>query len=374
MKVYYPEKEWLQVNPAEVGINKEAVSHAEKELHINNSIIGMMVVKDGYIVLEQYNPRYDEDTVSQTFSVTKSFISALFGIACSMGLIDSINDPVYKYFPEYQPKADRFLQKTVTLRHLLTMTAGLYVSKRRSFGSRIEDSSEWVRNIMELPISLKTANEFHYNDLYPHLISALISRQSGISTIDFANKFLFSKLNMNKIVPLQTKNALDYALFNKIADETVQRGSSLWPCDPEGIPVGGFGLMTTLRDMARFGYLYLRNGKWGDTQVIPEEWISESTVALTDTGKRTALSAIMNEKDAEEPGEDNAVGVEGYGYYWWISEGNIKYYCALGYGGQRIIVIPSQNIVIAIKTTYSGMNEYLHADRLWQKIVLDSLA
>ncbi len=373
MNVYYPGTEWLRVNPSDAGINKDALTHAELELPKNNSVIGMMIVKDGYIVLEKYNPRYDENTVSQIFSVTKSFISALFGIAYNMGLIENINDPVYKYFPEYEPKADKFLKKTVTLRHLLTMTSGLYVSKRQSFGTRIEASEEWIRNILELPILLKIANEFHYNDLYPHLLSALISRQSGMSTIDFANNYLFNKINMNRIVPLKTKNALDYALFNKIADTGIEKGSSIWPCDPEGIATGGFGLMTTLRDMARFGYLYLRNGRWGNEQVIPEKWIAESTGNFTETGKRAVLSAIMNEKDADES-EDKAMGLIGYGYYWWISEGDIKYYCALGYGGQKIIVIPSQNLVIAIKTTYSGLSSYFHADSLWQKIVRDSLA
>jgi CubicO group peptidase (beta-lactamase class C family) len=142
-------------------------------------------------------------------------------------------------------------------------------------------------------------------------------------------------------------------------------------CDPQGIASGGFGLMTDLRDMARFGYLYLKGGKWKGKQVIPEQWVKESTEIHTDTGNREPLSAVLNEKDQKsisgQPGFTS-----GYGYYWWVYDGELKYYCALGYGGQRIIVIPSQNMVVAIKTTYSGMSAYQHAEGLWKKIVRES--
>lgn len=371
MSEYYPEKDWVKVKPEEVGVGGAAIDYAAAQLPLNNTVIGMMVVKDGYIVFEQYNPRFGSNTISQVFSVTKSVISALLGIALGQGRIGSIDDTIYHYFPEADPKVSDYLKKTVTLRHLITMTSGLYASRRNSFHSRIEETDNWLKNILELPISLKIANSFHYNDLYPHLVSALIAGQTGMPVIEFANQTLFKPIGMRPAVPLNDPDALENITGNKVLPGEDENQCSHWMCDPQGLGIGGYGLMTDLRDMARFGYLYLKGGRWKGRQVIPERWVAESTQIHTDTGNREPLGAIMSEKDQTSITGQTGF-ISGYGYYWWVYEGDIRYYCALGYGGQRIVVIPSRNMVVAIKTTYSGMSAYHHAEGLWKKIVQES--
>ncbi|MBP7176932.1 MAG: serine hydrolase [Thermoclostridium sp.] len=368
---YYPGEDWIKVKPEDVGVNAMAVNHASEQLPLNNTVIGMMVVKDGYIVFEQYNPRFGPNTISQVFSVTKSVISALLGIALAQKRIESVDDTVYRYFPEAEPHVSDYLKKTVTIRHLATMTSGLYASRRNSFGSRIEETDNWLKNILELPVSLKIANTFHYNDLYPHLISALIARQTGMSTLEYANTQLFDRIGMRQAVPLHGEDVMANITGNKVLPEDDKNQKSHWICDPQGLAAGGFGLMTDLRDMARFGYLYLKGGRWKDEQVICEQWVKESTQIYTDTGNREPLSAILGEKDQSSITAQSG-WISGYGYYWWVYEGELRYYCALGYGGQRILVIPSKNMVVAIKTTYSGMSAYQHAEDLWKKIVRES--
>jgi CubicO group peptidase (beta-lactamase class C family) len=372
MGVYYPGDEWKGIAAGELGTSEEAVRHAEAELPKNNTVIGMMIIKDGYILMEKYNRHYGRQTVSQVFSVTKSVISALLGILLDKGLVGGIDDTIYRYFPEYEPGINGFLKKTVTIRHLLTMTAGIYVSKRLSFGMRIEDTDDWIGNIFSLPVSLKAANEFHYTDLYPHLISALIARQSGMTTVEFANRYLFDKIGISETKPFFSTDTMTEILSEKIAEGDGGTPASRWLCDPGGLAAGGFGLMLTLRDMARFGYLYLRKGRWKDEQLIPESWVVESTKVHAATGKSEPLTAVFDERDGKDIQKKEQGKDSGYGYYWWVYDGEIGYYSALGYGGQRIAVIPSENMVVAIKTTYSSMAAYNHADGLWKRIVLES--
>lgn len=317
---YWPTREWKITSPQEVGMDIAKLN--ELDLNIKSqykNINGIVIVKNGSIAYENYYNGYKSTDVHHVASVTKSVVSALIGIAVDKGYIQSIDQKVLEYFPEYQSDDEDFLKRAVTIKHLLTMTAPFPFSWEEGDKhsheplDRLRRQKDWVNYTLKLLGQKGQLGKFQYYTAGAHLLSAIITKVTGKSMLEYANQELFRTLGMKEIP--------DYEMKSFSLEDVFGKNINGWVKDPQGITAGGFGLTMTPRDMARFGFLYLNHGNWEQKQVISEEWITDS------------LSMNTNK----------------YGYLWWLrDENNLFSFSALGAGGNAICCIPEKDIVIAI--------------------------
>jgi len=274
--------------------------------HIRNqnaTIDSVVVVRHGYVVLEEYpDAFYDQNTTHQLFSVTKSFCSALIGIALKEGFIDSTEHKIVDFFPNRTIANLDSRKQNITLEHLLSMTSGLpwdewtypYGDSRNDV-TRIWSSWDAVQFVLDRPMVGEPGTEWVYNSGGSHLLSAIINETTDTGTLAFAEEHLFNPLGISSV---------------------------FWATDNQLIPWGFAYLQLRPLDMAKFGYLYLNNGTWDGQQIVPSEWVAKSTESL-------ALGW----------------GGWGYGYQWWIHP-TARIYEARGYMGQYIIVVPDYDMVV----------------------------
>jgi CubicO group peptidase (beta-lactamase class C family) len=265
--------------------------------------------------------------------VTKSVISALVGIALEAGWLRSVDQKVLEFFPEYTPGPDDALKRSLTLRHLLTMTAPI-AWRTGAWGyeplDRLRRQRDWVRYILDLLGRNGEPGRFQYSAVCPYLISAVLSRTTGTSARELANDRLFRPLGMAEIPDREM------ASFRR--EDVFGANVSGWTKDPSGVTTGGWGLTMTPRDMARFGLLYLDRGRWDGNQIVPASWIAEST--------------------APNPND--------YGYYWWLrGSGREVSYSAAGSGGNLICCVPGLDLVVAIaaKVVMKSPDPWLPVER-----------
>ncbi len=288
--------------PEDQGMDKAVLDEGARSLS-KTSAMSLIVLRNGKIVYEKY---YDAKGANNVYSVTKSFMSALIGIAINKGYIGSENDTVEKYLPDYFKNLSDPRWKRITIKHLLTMTPG-FLEELDQWTS----TGDWVQATFSLPLKYDPGSKFQYANSASHMLSVILTKATGMSTRDFADQYLFGPLGIK---------------------------CSAWSADPSGFYTGYANLYLTPYDLAKFGWLYYRQGKWGNTQVVPKEWVSKSTEVQYDFNKEKAS------------GNEN-----GYGYKWWInSASGYHSFNALGYGGQSITVFPDVGIVAVITSNPGG--------------------
>lgn len=281
-------------------------------------ISAMLVARHGYIVFERYYADYEPGSYFHVASVTKSVTSALIGIAFRDGLLESVDQPLADFFTE----ADRRLR----LRHLLTLTAGWPYRETHLWS---------VSDIVRDPLVREPDSQFEYDDNAPHLLSAVLNQIAGMGAAAFAQRKLFEPLGMWRdakrwrdtagTVVRRRGEPTTHACAGEAAEKTP------WLTSPEGISRGGFGLHLTLRDMARFGLLYASDGFWEGRQILPEDYVTESTTPRSSGGSPVWMP---------------------YGYLWWLPVWHRGHACmAAGWGGQEIYVNQDLDLVVAIACT-----------------------
>ena len=303
--VYWPTDGWQTSTPEEQGMDASKLNALPDRIDsLGLAIESVVVVRNGYIVLEDY-PRlpYDKDVPHIVHSVTKSFVSALIGIAIREGFLDGIDQRMVDLFPDRDIANLDSRKESVTLENILTMKVGLewdewryaYTDPRNDYIKAIR-SSDPVQYVLDVPMMEDPGVRWNYNGGTSHLLSALVSESTGQDTLAFAREHLFGPLGITDVK---------------------------WDRDQHGIYYGGGGLYLTPRDMAKFGYLYLHNGNWDGKQVVPEDFVAEAT----------KTHSILS-------------GSRGYGYQsWWTYPQDGVYYAA-GLLGQRIYVIPELDLVV----------------------------
>ena len=273
------------------------------------NIHSLLIIRHGYLVAEVYYGANSPTLKHDLYSVTKSFTSALVGIAIHEGYIHGVNQPVLDLFADRQVANLDARKKAMTLEHLLTMSSGLdwpesgnaYTTTDNPY-VRMMRSPDWVQFVLDRPMAQPPGAAFNYNSGASHLLSAIVQKTTGTSTLAFAHEHLFKPLG--------------------IADVA-------WGADAAGIAVGGSDLRLTPRDMAKFGYLYLRGGVWDGGQIVPAEWVKTST------------TKHIKSSDA---------GLD-YGYQWWIWPDG---FAAQGLGGQYVFVRPRQDLVVVFTAWLTG--------------------
>lgn len=285
------------------------------------NIAGIVVLQNGETRYEQY---YNDCTITSpihVFSVTKSIISALIGIAIDQGLIKSVDQKVLDFFPEYEVDQEDHIIQNVTLKHLLTMTTPYKYEEEPYI--HYFTSEDWVKFSLGLVGGQGEIGQFRYTPLIgPDILSGILVRATGKTVLDFATEFLFSPLGISV-----KENIIFHSQEEQLAFLAAKDRSG-WVTDPTGINTAGWGLTLTAIDMAKLGQLYLYKGNWNGRKLISTAWVEEST-------QEQSHSAQLN---------------LAYGYLWWVDEGHS--FAAVGDSGNVIYVNTEKQIVVSIASLY----------------------
>ena len=265
--------------------------------------LAFVVVHQDHLVWERY---FDStrQSLQTSFSVAKSFVSTLVGIAIDEGLIGSISDPVTDYLPELAARDRKFQE--VTLRDLLTMSSGIRYQEG-GFPSFGDDTYTYygvdLRDVAlnRTQIEQPPGITWHYNNYHPLLLGLVLERATGTSVSDFMATMLWQPLGAE-------------------ADAT-------WNLDSEssGFEKMESGLNARAVDYARFGLAFLHNGEWNGRRIVSEDWVRAATGAETDSGPAS---------------------YRGYGYFWWTDVDRPGRFYAMGKYGQYIYVAPDADAVV----------------------------
>lgn len=309
------DESWKRSTLALEGINPERFLAVESyfKQDVYNDLQSVAIVKNDKLVYEQYFNGASYLTRYDIRSATKSFISALVGIAIDQGKINSINDPIMPYFSDYFPvKHLDKNKKSIRIIDLLTMTSGFNadVDNSHSLGheDKMEMANDWVKFAIDIPVINKPGVKWSYASMNTFLLGYILEQATGEKLDVYAQKYLFQPLGITNMQ---------------------------WSYTPKGRVVAQGNFRITTRDMAKFGYLYLNNGSYNGKQIISKQWVVQST-----TGQYPVYWH----------------GYHSYGFKWYnhsmtINEKLINYYSAAGNGGQKICIIPDLNMVVTITTT-----------------------
>jgi CubicO group peptidase (beta-lactamase class C family) len=279
---------------------KPLTSELEKTLTGYRSV-AFLVIKDDSIRQEHYWDSYGESSLSNSFSVAKSIIGTLTGIALGEGKIKSLDDPVCDYLEWFCDSN----KKNITVRHLLTMSSGIdwdegYASLTSPV-TRLYYDKDLVDQMQSLRIAQGPGEELNYMSCNTQLLAFVIQKATGKSISEYASEKLWK--------PIGAERSAFWSLDQKDGNEKA------YCC-----------FYSNARDFARFGKLFLQGGRWGDRQVVPERFVQESI---------TPADLMFN-------GKPNRI----YGYQWWMTTVNDQQvFYARGILGQYIFVIPSQRII-----------------------------
>lgn len=322
-RIYWPTDEWRHADPESVGINSGGLAALDAAMVSQfKTINGIVVVRHGHIAYEKYNNNYNENDAHSVASVTKSILSALVGIAIDKGYIDGIGQKVLEFFPEHSPEQKDVVKRHITIEHLLTMTAPFnWQTRGNSFEpiDRLRRQSDWVAYILKIMGTNGQLGRFQYCTPATHLLSAIITRATGLCAREFANQHLFRPLGMKEIP--------DYPMKTFTMENVFGKNVKGWVKDPQGHSTGGWGITMSPRDMAKFGLLYLREGQWDGIPVVSQSWVQSSV----------------------------APNVNQYGFLWWLADiGISSMFLAAGAGGSYIYCLPKLDLIVAIASQNTG--------------------
>jgi CubicO group peptidase (beta-lactamase class C family) len=290
----WPTKEWQTSSPEEQGMDSAALAKLV-EFGTSWRFDSLLIARHGKIVLDVYYAPYTADIPHVINSATKAVIGTLTAIASKNGLPDSPDHPMMAYFSDRSVANLDDKKKAITLQNLLDMTSGIHwrepLDGRPDSAIEMERSPDWIKFILDRPMSSTPGVLFNYNSGNPHLLSAILTKLTGLSASDYAKATLFHSLGISEWH---------------------------WRHDPQGVSTGGYGLALQPRDMAKIGYLYLRRGEWEDKPLVPPAWIEK------------ASHATVNMNAAFDPELR-------YSNFFWALP-NKKVYMAVGYHCEFIMV------------------------------------
>lgn len=292
----YLEGEWGSDRPENHGIPTAWRDGLSKEL-TKIPVRAALVVKDGSIIYEYYGQGDDVNTDYSIYSCTKSITSAAVGVAIEQGLLPGVDSRLGDFFPDL----DDPQKEAITVGQLLNLTAGFEWTEALTDGVMLDWmlADNQVDYVLNKKMLHQPGEVFNYSSGNTQLLSAIIEKVTGMSEADYVRKNILEPIGIDDV---------------------------LWWSDAQGITFGGFGIWLTAREAARFGQLYLNEGRWGEQQVVPAEWVRESTVSQGN--------------------------IAYYGYNWWVDvpepEQAFRMYYASGFGGQHIIVVPEHQLVAVV--------------------------
>ena len=321
-QAFWPTNGWRSATPESQGMDSGLLAEALAQIYEQeHAIEGLVVVRNGYLITEAYVHPFMKSKRHGIHSCTKSVVSALIGIAIDQGYIRGIDQLILDFFPGRTVAHLDDRKRAMTLEHLLSMSTGLecrdsYLYRWRGL-NQMRQSDDWVQHVLDLPMLEAPGTRFEYCNGASFLLSAVLQETTAKSALEFAQEHLFGPLGITDVE---------------------------WPANPQGISIGWGGIHMQPVDMAKIGYLYLRQGRWGNKQIVSASWVDAST--------RKHIAATLQ---------------DGYGYQWWVTDEGI--YMALGYAGQFIFVVPRVDLVVVFISDLEEADFYTPQELLEEYII-----
>ena len=303
--------------PEEQGISSQAVCDFVAAADKINTLHSFMLVRHGHVIAEGWWKPEAPDKPHVLHSLSKSFTSTAIGLAIAEGKLH-LDDPVLKFFPADAPAEPSENLKAMKVRDLLTMTCGHDSEPKRG------SAGPTVKDFLAHPVPHEPGTHFQYNTIGTYTLSAIITKVTGQTALDYLRPRLFEPL------------AIEHPD---------------WEASPEGNSLGGYGLKLCTEDIAKFGQLYLQRGKWKGKQLVPESWVAQAT-----------SKQVPN--DAESHSKIGIDWVQGYGFQFWQCTHNS--YRGDGAAGQLCIVMPEKDAVMAITADSNNFQGELNA--IWDNV------
>ncbi len=303
--------------PEAQGISSHAISDFIEAADKIDTLHSFMVVRHGRVIAEGWWKPEAADKPHVLWSLSKSFNATAVGLAIADGKL-SLDDPVLKFFPADAPAEISDNLKAMTVRDLLTMSCG-HDSEPKAAGG-----GPSVKQFLAFPVVHKPGTHFQYNSMGSYVLSAIVTKTTGQTTLEFLKPRLFEPLGIE---------------------------NPEWASSPEGNSLGGSGLKLCTEDIAKFGQLYLQKGKWNGKQLVPEKWVEQAT-----------SKQVPNDQESHVK-----IGIDwqqGYCFQFWRCTHNA--FRGDGAGGQLCVVIPNKDTVVAITADTGNFQGEMNA--IWEKL------
>ena len=338
----FPTKGWAKTEPANVGLNSRALGALDADIAGGKYglVDTMLVIRCGQQVFERayahdygkiygelaktagplnhdvngpynyfsgdYHPYFQHSDLHTMQSVSKTVTSVTIGIAMLRKEFPvELDAPILKYFDHVANVGDR--KRRVTLRHLLTMTAGLEWNEDVAYNDPknsadvMESKHDWVQYVIDQPTAAEPGREFVYSSGVTQLLSHIFKKVTGKNVDEYAAQYLFKPLGMHYH----------------------------WKLSPTGLPDTEGGLYLSSSDLAKIGFLFLKNGMWDGKEIASPEWVKAS------------ITPAMSVKDEGREWK--------YGFQWWLEpygKPHVRYaWAARGFGGQELRVAPELQLI-----------------------------
>ena len=302
--------------PEKEGVSSQSIiTFLDSALAGKNEFHSFMFLRHGKVIAEGWWNPYRPDLKHTMYSCSKSFTATAVGLAVRAKKL-KVSDKVISFFPDQLPDTISTFLRDLTVKDLLTMSAGMDPDPTLT----VARDSNWVKGFLARPIVNKPGSTFLYNSLATYMLSAIVQKVTGQKVYDYLTPRLFKPLGIEG------------------AD---------WETDPDGINVGGWGLRIRTEDMAKFGQLFLKGGKWGRKRVLSKKWVKEASTLK-----------IVQHPDYSQVKRDSSDWEQGYCYQMWRCRHNG--YRADGAFGQYIVVLPEQDAVVAITSETTDMQDELN--------------
>jgi len=325
--------DWEVSTPVEQELDPMLVAELYHNAAELDTIYGLLVIKNGYLIAEDYFNEGAVEQVSARHSATKSYTSALVGIALEQGCLSSLDLKMVDFFPEFADDITDSRKEQITVRHLLQMRAGFPYDSTGGYSDILYLSGNWrwLPHLVDFPLVSDPGTQCNYSSLTSHLLGVVVARSCDTDLMSYAEEYLFTPI--------------DSELGN-------------WTRDADGYNWGWGEIYVTARDMAKFGLLYLNDGEYEGTQVVPVSWVSESLRSYSE-------DAWVTDKIGRHFGDI------GYGYQWLSATvGDHRFNFAWGHGGQLIVLLDEFDMIVV--TTADPLNDIPPADGWkYEKQVID---
>ena len=317
--------DWEVSTPQEQGLDPDLVAALYHNAGKLDTVYSVLVIKDGYLIAEKYFNEGSIDQQNNVQSVTKSFFSAWVGLAIDQGCLDSVDQKLVDFFPEYTSQIDDPRKMDITIEHLLQMRSGYpwEESNGELFARFFGGEGDWLPLIVDFPLITDPGTDFDYSNFSTYLLGAIVERACNVDLREFAEEHLFTPTNTS-LGEMWLDN-FDHYYIN---------------------------IHVTARDAARFGQLYLDDGVHNGEQIISADFIEAS------------LANYSTPEQVSGPRIGPNYTRSGYGYQWWeTTSGAHTYDTALGHGGQSIALLEQHNMVIVVTADPFFL---IHNDRAWR--------
>ena len=304
----------------DAGFNRDSINALDDIISNfpQNDFRGMVVIKNNKLVIEYYYTTFWRNQILDIRSAGKSITSLLLGVAIKEGLVQNLDQDVYSFFPKEKYPSMHEDYKKIKLKHLLDMSSGLDADSDRpetpGQAGHWNAKDEWVEYLLSVPLADEPGKRWVYADINAALVGAIIEEKSGMSLRDFAKEKVFDPLGIKQ-----------FYWYTNAANQTVAAGT----------------LYLSTLDFAKLGVLVTNQGKWGNKQIIQAEYVKK----------------IIERKGIDL--SETSSPTNAYGMLWYKTQGTfnnnkIDLLYASGNGGNYLVVVPEENMVIALTSAAYG--------------------